>query len=77
MSLQPATMSPAVGIRLMVQGHDPAVAIVDDDQAVLDSLKFLLKAAGHTVATYLSAAAFLTDRVTRYAGLILDHLCRR
>jgi two-component system, LuxR family, response regulator FixJ len=49
------------------------VAIVDDDLAVLDSLKFLLEISGHTVATYLSAAAFLADHATKHACLILDH----
>ena len=38
------------------------VALVDDDLAVLDSLKFLLETAGYTVATYSSATAFLADR---------------
>jgi FixJ family two-component response regulator len=57
----------------MVQDHAGAVAIVDNDPAVLDSLKFLLEVAGHTVATYTSAAAFLADRVTKHACLILDH----
>ncbi len=37
------------------------VGIVDDDPAVLDSLKFLLEVVGHRVATYASAEAFLSD----------------
>jgi len=49
-----------------------AVAVVDDDIAVLDALKFLLEIAGHTVVTYSSAAAFLEDRKGRPACLILD-----
>ena len=49
-----------------------AVAVVDDDIAVLDALKFLLEIAGHTVVTYSSAAAFLEDRKVRPACLILD-----
>jgi FixJ family two-component response regulator len=48
------------------------VAVVDDDRAVLDSLKFLLEAAGYTVAAYRSAAAFLADRARRPACLIVD-----
>ena len=56
-----------------VPDHPAAVAIVDDDPAVLDSLRFLLEAAGHPVASYASAAAFLADRLTRHACLILDH----
>lgn len=57
----------------MVQHRAGAVAVVDDDAAVLDSLRFLLEVAGHTVATYESAAAFLADRMTKHACLILDH----
>ena len=49
------------------------VAVVDDDHAVLDSLKFLLEIAGYKVNTYVSAAAFLDDPVARSAcRLILD-----
>src|SRR5277367_848135 len=57
----------------MTDNRNGAVAVVDDDPGVLDSLKFLLEAAGHTVAAYASAAAFLCDRATRVACLILDH----
>jgi FixJ family two-component response regulator len=38
------------------------VAIVDDDRAVLDSLKFLLEVMGYEVAIHASAEAFLNDR---------------
>ncbi len=48
------------------------VAVIDDDLAVLDALKFLLEIAGHKVVTYSSAAAFLKDRTARPACLILD-----
>jgi len=49
------------------------VAVVDDDQAVLDSLKFLLEVAGCRVKTYASAPAFLADPAARSACcLILD-----
>ena len=50
------------------------VAIVDDDAAVRDSLRFLLGVSGYDVATYESAADFLArcDR-SFLAGLILDH----
>ncbi len=54
-------------------GETGPVAIIDDDAAVLDSLRFLLEIAGHQVAVYASAAAFLADTVTRPACLILDH----
>jgi len=48
------------------------VAVVDDDLAVLDSLKFLLEAAGYPVAAYASATAFLADRATPTACLVVD-----
>jgi len=57
----------------MVDNHTGAVAVVDDDPAVLDSLKFLLEVAGHKVATYASAAAFLAERAAKHPCLILDH----
>jgi two-component system response regulator FixJ len=49
------------------------IAVVDDDEAVRDSLAFLLAVTGHRVATYDSAADFL-DRcdLDEVAGLILD-----
>ncbi len=50
-----------------------AVAIVDDDAAVLDSLKLLIELAGHRVHTYVSAAAFLSNGASRPSCLILDH----
>jgi two-component system, LuxR family, response regulator FixJ len=49
------------------------VAVVDDDLAVLESLKFLLETAGYTVAAYNSATAFLADRTTSPACVIVDH----
>jgi FixJ family two-component response regulator len=49
------------------------VAVIDDDAGVLDSLKFLLETAGHTVSVYKSAIDFLEQRTTKPACLILDH----
>ncbi len=56
---------------------DRVVAVVDDDRAVLDSLKFLLETAGYRVAAYDSPTAFLADpaladRATSPACLIVD-----
>jgi FixJ family two-component response regulator len=49
------------------------VAVVDDDPAVLDSLKFLLEVAGYRVNTYSSATAFLENSAGPLACcLILD-----
>jgi two-component system response regulator FixJ len=51
----------------------PGVAVIDDDMAVLESLRFLLEVSGYRVATFGSAADFLADggRDARY--LIVDH----
>jgi two-component system response regulator FixJ len=45
----------------MCGGSHLSVAVVDDDDAVRDSLRFLLEAAGFSVATYGSAAQFLNE----------------
>lgn len=52
---------------------DATVAVVDDDPAVLDSLRFLLEVAGHRVVTYGSAAEFLRNQASKPSCLILDH----
>ena len=49
------------------------VAVVDDDQAVRDSLQFLLEVIGHSVETFASATEFLNSDVCNLACLILDH----
>jgi FixJ family two-component response regulator len=59
-------------VTIMTGSHLGAIAVVDDDPAVRDSLKFLLELAGHTVDTYDSAVAFLADRPLQPACLILD-----
>ena len=51
---------------------DGVVAIVDDDIAVLRSVKFLLELEGHEVIAYTSSASFLADRTTPSACLIVD-----
>jgi two-component system response regulator FixJ len=48
------------------------VAIVDDDPAVLDSLKFLLEVVGYIVATYSSAQEFLDSPTNWPACMIVD-----
>jgi two-component system, LuxR family, response regulator FixJ len=50
-----------------------AVAVIDDDRAVLESLRFMLEMAGYPVATYASATSFLEDRDAHPRCLILDH----
>jgi len=37
------------------------IAIVDDDMAVCDALKWLFASRGHKIATFDSADAFLAD----------------
>lgn len=56
----------------MADKNHSGVAVVDDDLAVLDSLKFLLEIEGYTVAIYSSATAFLEDHAAQPACLILD-----
>ena len=53
----------------MHNGSRRLVAVVDDDDAVRDSLQFLLETAGFSVATYSSAAQFLNE------GRPCDLLC--
>ncbi|MBV8578744.1 MAG: response regulator [Acetobacteraceae bacterium] len=48
------------------------MAIVDDDPAVLDSLRFLLELCGLEVTTYGSAAAFLDNAQQLPSCVILD-----
>jgi two-component system response regulator FixJ len=48
------------------------IAVVDDDPAVLDSLRFILEIAGFPVATYLSASAFLATDVDCPRCVIID-----
>jgi two-component system, LuxR family, response regulator FixJ len=47
-------------------------AVVDDDPDVLDSMKFLLKAAGYDVHAYPTADSFLADEAARPDCLIVD-----
>jgi two-component system response regulator FixJ len=48
------------------------VAVIDDDAAVLVSMKFLIGLYGYKVAAYGSALAFLNDRQGNHACLITD-----
>jgi two-component system, LuxR family, response regulator FixJ len=49
------------------------VAIVDDDEAVRDSLRLLLEVVGYWVETFASAAEFLEAETRGLTCLILDH----
>jgi two-component system, LuxR family, response regulator FixJ len=58
----------------MHNGFHLTVGVVDDDDAVRDSLQFLLETAGYSVATYNSAAQFLNEATPAdLACLVVDH----
>jgi two-component system response regulator FixJ len=44
-----------------VSPQNRSVAVLDDDEAVCDSTRFLLETYGFAVRTYLSGATFLKD----------------
>ena len=51
----------------------PVVHVVDDDEALRDSLRWLLESAGHSVATYATAEGFLATYDPEQSGcLVLD-----
>ena len=50
-----------------------AVVVVDDDRAVLSSLKFALEIEGFAVRTYRSGEEFLAGSVPPSACLVLDY----
>ena len=52
---------------------EPTVFVVDDDQAVRDSLRWLVESVGHNVRTFPSAQTFLDEFDPRQSGcLVLD-----
>jgi two-component system, LuxR family, response regulator FixJ len=50
-----------------------AVALVEDDDAVRDSLRFVLELAGYVVEAFATGAEFLKAEMGHIACLILDH----
>jgi FixJ family two-component response regulator len=57
----------------MSDSAGPVVHVVDDDEALRDSLRWLIESAGHSVATYATAESFLADCEPERAGcLVLD-----
>ena len=57
----------------MHDGSRRLVAVVDDDDAVRDSLQFLLEIAGFSVASYGSAAQFLREApIADLSCLVVD-----
>jgi two-component system response regulator FixJ len=55
----------------MALGDGPVVHVIDDDEAVLHSLAFLLEGAGFSARTYGSAAAFLQIVASLSAGCVV------
>lgn len=52
---------------------EPTVFVVDDDQAVRDSLRWLVESVGHSVRTFESAQAFVEEYRPNQPGcLVLD-----
>jgi FixJ family two-component response regulator len=51
---------------------NPVMAIIDDNVAILDAIKFVLEIKGYTVLAYDSAAAFLGDEAASPACLVID-----
>ncbi|MDR3538545.1 MAG: response regulator [Acetobacteraceae bacterium] len=56
----------------MRDGRQPTVAVVDDDEAVRDSLRFLLETAGFAVRTFDSPAAFFSAPMGGLVCLLVD-----
>lgn len=57
-----------------MQADGRAVALVDDDAAVRDSMRFLLEIVGHPIVDFPSAIEFLEQGdMEKISGLILDH----
>ena len=57
----------------MTEVEQRKVAIVDDDVAVRNSLRFLVEVVGYSVETFASGAEFLKADRQHLVCLILDH----
>jgi FixJ family two-component response regulator len=51
-----------------------AVAVIDDDTRVLESLENLLESAGHTVRLFTSAQAFLKDEAFAKVDCVISDI---
>jgi FixJ family two-component response regulator len=51
-----------------------AVAVIDDDERVLESLENLLESAGHTVCLFTSAQAFLEDEAFAKVSYVISDI---
>lgn len=57
----------------MTEPRRSIVAVVDNDDAVRHSLRFLIELIGHEVEVFASAADFLKTELRHIACVILDH----
>jgi len=57
----------------MSEAKRQTIAVVDDDDAVRDSLRFFLETFDHPVVTFASGREFLDHGGSGLACLILDH----
>ena len=51
-----------------------AIAVIDDDERVLESLENLLESAGHTVCLFTSAQAFLNDEAFAKVDCVISDI---
>ena len=56
---------------MAIQGNSRFVAIVDDDEAMLDALKGLLKEAGFPARAFASAEEFLDSGEQQHTGCLI------
>ena len=56
---------------MAIQGNSRFVAIVDDDEAMLDALKGLLKEAGFPARAFASAEEFLRSGEQQHTGCLI------
>jgi FixJ family two-component response regulator len=54
-----------------------AVAVIDDDERVLESLENLLESAGHAVCLFTSAQAFLNDEAFAKVNCLISDIGMR
>ena len=54
-----------------MDAHSESICVVDDDDAVRDSMRMLLESYGHSVEDFASARAFLSCGAKRRCGCLL------
>ena len=57
----------------MTEARRKKVAVIEDDDGVRHSLRFLLEIVGHVVEEFASVAAFLKAEIDEMACVIADH----